>query len=132
MEQINRYEEEQNTGFRRDWLNGIVVLSPNLPIDGEIVGDGSTSRKIITDFQIDPSAVGRDYLIFNNNGGMRLYELRSNQPIQDIQITISFQTIYGDIRPLIVSKLTECQIKLEFRPNAQVYSLTQDVSSFEY
>ena len=129
---MNKYEEEQNTGFRRDWLNGIVVLSPNLPIDGEIVGDGSTSRKIITDFQIDPASTGRDYLIFNNDGGMRLYELRTNQPIKDIEISIQFQTIYGDIRPLKINKLTECQLKLEFRPNAQVYSLTQDVSSFDY
>ena len=129
---MNRYEEEQNTGFRRDWLNGILVLSPNLAINGEIVGDGTNNRKIITDFQIDPSTTGRDYLIFNNDGGMRLYELRSTTAIKDIEIIVNYQTIYGDIRPLPISKLTECQLKLEFRPNAQVYNIGQDISAFDY
>ena len=127
-----KFEEEMITAWRRDWLNGIVVLSNSLAIDGEIVGDGSVSRKIITDFQIDPSTTGRDYLIYFNTGGMRLYELNSTSPIKNIEIGIYYQTIYGDIRPLPITKLSECQVKLEFRPNAMIYGLSQDVSAFDF
>ena len=127
-----KYEEEMITSWRRDWLNGIVVLSNSLAIDGEIVGDGSVSRKIITDFQIDPSTTGRDYLIYFNTGGMRLYELNSTSPLKNIEIGIYYQTIYGDIRPLPITKLSECQVKLEFRPNAMIYGLSQDVSAFDF
>ena len=127
-----KFEEEMITAWRRDWLNGIVVLSNSLAIDGEIVGDGSVSRKIITDFQIDPSTTGRDYLIYFNTGGMRLYELNSTSPLKNIEIGIYYQTIYGDIRPLPITKLSECQVKLEFRPNAMIYGLNQDVSAFDF
>lgn len=124
--------EEQDTRFKRDWLNSIVITTGGLAIDGEIVGDGSQTRKILTDFQIDPTSTGRDYLIFTNSGGMRLYEIRSSEPLKDIDARIQFQDTKGQLRPLIVGFNEECNMKLEFRPNSQIYSLTQDISSFEF
>ena len=129
---MNEYEEEINSEFKRDWLNGVVITSPNLSISGEIVGGGKQTRKILTDFQIDPSSTARDYLIFFNSGGMRLYPLKSKEPQKDIEVIIEFKDIYGTLRPLIVKKGEECNLKLEFRPNSQVYNLSQDVSSFSY
>ena len=129
---MNAYEEEMNSKFRRDWLNGIVITSPNLSLNGEIVGDGKTTRKILTDFQIDPSSTARDYLIFFNSGGMRLYTLKSMEAQKDIDIIVEFKDIYGTLRPLIVKKGEECNVKLEFRPNSQIYNLNGSVSSFQY
>jgi hypothetical protein len=129
---MNKYEEQANSEFKRDWLNGIVITSSGLAIGGEIVGDGSQTRKILTDFQIDPTSVGRDYLIFTNSGGMRLYEIKSTQPLKDIQVQIQFQDNKGLLRDLIIGFNEECNLKLEFRPNAQLYSLNQEVSSFNY
>ena len=129
---MNRYEEEMNTEFRRDWLNGLVITSSTLPLEGEIIGDGTGVRKILTDFQSDPTSIGRDYVIFFNTGGMRLYDLNSDEPINDIRCSIQFQDIYGNLRDLIVRHGEECNIKLEFRPNSQLYSLANDISSFDY
>ena len=127
-----KFEEEMNTEFRRDWLNGLVITSSTLPLEGEIIGDGTGVRKILTDFQSDPTSIGRDYVIFFNTGGMRLYDLNSDEPINDIRCSIQFQDIYGNLRDLIVRHGEECNIKLEFRPNSQLYSLANDISSFDY
>ena len=129
---MNKYQEEMNTEWRRDWLNGLVITSSTLPLEGEIIGDGTGVRKILTDFQADPTSVGRDYVLFFNTGGMRLYDLNSDEPINNITCSIQFQDIYGNLRDLIVRHGEECNLKLEFKPNSQLYSLANDISSFDY
>ena len=119
---ICEFPEARNTIFSRDWLNGIIITSGSLAVDGEILGDGDSRRKTITDFLIDPSSVGRDYLVFTDSGGMRFYPLLSTEPIRQIDVEILFQDIYGIIRPLLISTAQECALKLEFRPNNQLFN----------
>lgn len=128
---MNAFEEDVESLFKRDWLNGIVITSPNISLIGEVVGDGSTTRKVLTDFQIDPSSSSRDYLIYFNSGGMRLYQLKSTQPLKNIDIVITWKDIYGVLRDLVINKGEECNVKLEFRPNNQIYSLAQNLSTFD-
>ena len=126
------YPEAVNSKFSRDWLNGILITTGRLAVEGEISGDGSQKRKVLTDFEIDPSSVGRDYLVFTNSGGMRLYGLNSATPIKEIDAQVSFQDIYGFVRPLTILPFESCSMKIEFRPNSQVYSTQQNISSFNF
>lgn len=126
------YPEAVNSKFSRDWLNGILITTGRLAVNGEISGDGGQKRKVLTDFEIDPSSVGRDYLVFTNSGGMRLYGLNSATPIKEIDAQVSFQDIYGFIRPLTILPFESCSMKIEFRPNSQLYSSQQSISSFDF
>ena len=126
------YPEAVNSKFSRDWLNGILITTGRLAVAGEITGDGGQKRKVLTDFEIDPSSVGRDYLVFTNSGGMRLYGLNSSTPIKELDAQVSFQDIYGIVRPLEILPFESCSMKIEFRPNSQIYNSQQNISSFNF
>ena len=63
---------------------------------------------------------------------MRFYTIKSQLPIKTVDTTINFQDIYGIIRPLEILPYEECDIKIEFRPNAMLYSTLQPISSFDF
>ena len=126
------YEEGFNSKFSRDWLNKIIITTGRLAIEGEFTGDGDQKIKVLTDFTIDPASTSRDYLVFTNQGGMRFYTIKSQLPIKTVDTTINFQDIYGIIRPLEILPYEECDIKIEFRPNAMLYSTLQPISSFDF
>lgn len=128
---IVSYLEDFKTNFKRDFLNSLVITTGRLAVDGEYSGGGNTKRRVLTDFEIDPSTVGRDYLVFTNSGGMRLYSLNNPQEIQIVDAQVRFQDIYGVLRQLVVLPSEECSIKLEFRPNTQIYALTEPFSSLD-
>ena len=62
---------------------------------------------------------------------MRLYQLKSTQPLKNIDVVITWKDIYGVLRDLVINKGEECNVKLEFRPNNQIYSLPQNLSTFD-
>lgn len=124
------YKEAFNTGFNRDWLNSIVITT-GISIAGELVGGGDSKRKVLTDFEIDPASVKRDYLIFTNSGGERFYPLLTEQPLREINLQVNFQDIFGKNRRLTLLSGQECSIKLEFRPNNQLFNFPSSVSSFD-
>ena len=126
------YKEGFDSKFSRDWLNSILITTGRLAVNGEFTGDGGSKRRVLTDFEIDPSSVSRDYLVFTNQGGMRLYGLNSNLPIKEIDAQVLYQDIYGVVRPLEVSPFEECSLKVEFRPNSQIYNSQQNISSFDF
>lgn len=125
------YKEAYKTTFARDFLNGIIITTGSIAIDGEIIADGDSKRRILTDFVIDPSSVGRDYLVFSNQGGMRLYSVKSTEPLRRIDVQVSYQDIYGKVRPLLIKPSQELNIKLEFRPNNQIYNMDNSYSVFQ-
>ena len=61
---------------------------------------------------------------------MRFYTVKSTEPLRRIDVQVSYQDIYGKVRPLIISASQELNLKLEFRPNSQLYSLDNSYSSF--
>ena len=126
----NLYYETYSSESFRDMLNSVVITTGRLAVDGEYVGDGSSTRKMLTDFETDPSSIGRNYALFYNNGGMRLYPLLSDTPIKQVDAQIFYQDIFGVLRRLEVKPNEECSIKLEFRPNIGIYSQTGAIDNF--
>lgn len=123
-----QFKEAISTTFARDFLNSIIISTGAIAIDGEYVADGDSRRRILTDFTIDPSTTSRDYLVFSNQGGMRFYSVRSTEPLRRIDVQVSYQDIYGKVRPLMISASQELNLKLEFRPNTQLYAMDGDYS----
>ena len=126
----NVYYETFTSESFRDLLNSVVITTGRLAITGEYIGDGGSTRKMLTDFETDPSSIGRNYALYYNNGGMRLYPLLSDTPIKQVDAQIFYQDIYGVLRRLIVKPNEECSIKLEFRPNVAIYSQTGAIDNF--
>jgi hypothetical protein len=125
-----KYIEAVNTFFTRDFLNSVVITT-GIPIGGELVGGGDSKRKVLTDFEIDPSSVKRDYLIFTNSGGERFYQLLTTQELREIDLQVNYQDIYGINRRLTLLSGQECSIKLEFRPNNQIANFPHSLSTFD-
>ena len=126
----NLYYETFSSESFRDMLNSVVITTGRLAINGEYIGNGSSKRKMLTDFETDPSSIGRNYALFYNNGGMRLYPLLSDTPIKEVDAQIFYQDIFGVLRRLEVKPNEECSIKLEFRPNIAIYSQTGAIDNF--
>ena len=115
-----RSYESKDTRFARDMLDGIVVTSQSIATQGEIVGNGTATKRVITDFKCDPSSVQRDYLLYEPTGAIRYYPLMSRQALRDVDIQVSFEDLKGILRPLTVPPLCVASLKIEFRPNNMI------------
>jgi hypothetical protein len=89
---------------------------------GEIVGNGQSTRKVITDFKIDPSTTRRDYLVYQPDGAIRYYPLQSTQPLRELSLQFFFEDTRGKLRLLNVPARQVLSCKLEFRPNKMIYT----------
>ena len=118
----DEFFEARNTTFARDFLDGMTVTSPSISSRGEITGNGNFSKKVITDFKIDPSTTGRDYLIYQPEGNIRYYPLQTTLGLRNIVVNFEFTDIKGISRPLLISPRQVLSCKLEFRPTNMVYN----------
>ena len=97
------------------------IITNRLPIEGEIVGDGNEQKKILTDFNIDPSTVVRDFLLYQPSGNsVRYYQLNSDQPLDSVDIAVNYIDINAISRPLNLKMGTSASVKLEFRPTNMI------------
>ena len=115
------YKEKESSNWKRNFLNGIEILSNRLAVNGEITGGGNATRKVLTDFEIDPSTTARDYLIYTPAGNsVRYYPLMSDAPLEQLDLDINYIDIFGISRPLMLQPSFLASVKLEFRPNNMI------------
>ena len=115
------WREKELSVFKRNFLWGLEIITNRLPIEGEIVGDGNEQKKILTDFNIDPSTVVRDFLLYQPSGNsVRYYQLNSDQPLDSVDIAVNYIDINAISRPLNLKMGTSASIKLEFRPTNMI------------
>lgn len=119
---ITSYAEPFISLFKRKFISGIEILSNRLAIIGELGGEsGNSKKKIITDFELDPSSVAQDYLIYTPQGNsVRYYPLMSSQPLNAIDIRVNYVDIFGNSRRLTINNNMIASVKLEFRPNNMI------------
>jgi len=119
---VVEYYERASQVFARDFLNSIKVFTSSIAVIGESVGDGDNVERVLTDFVLDPSVVGRDYIVYTPQGGVRYYELDAPTALRRVDASIFYEDIYGNTRPLFIPAGMECSLKLEFRPKNMVYN----------
>ena len=112
--------EEENSNYKRNFLDGIVIMSPSLAVRGEFSADGQEKQKILTDFVIDPSIVGRDFLVYQPEGNIRYAKLNAMTPLRDLLVQVYYRDINNNIQRLNVPNGATASIKIEFRPNNQI------------
>tara|TARA_R110002153_G_scaffold212442_1_gene365074 strand:- start:2190 stop:4031 length:1842 start_codon:yes stop_codon:yes gene_type:complete len=118
---VQVFKESFNTSFARDFINSIVLITGNIAVSGEIAGNGSSVRRVLTDFELDPSQIDRDYIVYSAaGGGTRYYYLGANTPLRRVDVEVKFEDVNGILRPLFIPANMECSVKLEFRPNNMV------------
>ena len=88
-----------------------------MSINGEYEGNGKETRKIISDFEIDPSTNFRDYLIYQPEGNsVRYYDMNSSQDLRTVALSVFYKDINGNNNPLYIGSGYTGSIKLHFKP----------------
>lgn len=113
--------ESESSNYKRRYLYGLQVLSNTISNTGEYVGNGNVKRKIITDFTIDPSTNGQDYMVYEPQYP-RYYPLNSNLPLREIDVSVFYVDMNLNSRILTLPAGYSAGVKLEFRPNNMVFS----------
>ena len=109
--------ETESSVYKRRFLYGITIVSSSIPNAGEYIG-ADTKRKVLTDFVIDPSTNGEDYLIYEpEGGGSRYYPLNTNLPLRDLVVSILYTDMNLNTRLLPLPANYTTTLKMEFRPN---------------
>ena len=129
---VLKFEESFSSAFCRDWLNGILIATGSIAVDGEIVGGSDSKRKVLTDFIIDPAQTARDYVVYNNDGGTRYYKMGTTQDLRQVDLQVFFEDIWGRLRRLNILPSQECSIKLEFKPNNMIYNYLDTSPAINY
>lgn len=117
--------ESESSNYKRRFLYGLQVLSNTISNTGEYVGNGNVKRKIITDFVIDPSTNGQDYMVFEPQYP-RYYPLNSTLPLREIDVSVFYVDMNLNSRILTLPAGYSAGVKLEFRPNNMIYSYYQN------
>jgi len=115
---ISHYEAF-DTRFARSFVDSLILTSGSIATQGEVVGNGASIRKVITDFVLDPSVNFRDYIVLEPTT-IRYYPLVANHPLYKVDVEVAFKDILGIVRPLFIDPSMVASIKVEFRPNNMV------------
>lgn len=116
---ILTYNEYGSSSYLRRSIQSIIIASNILSVEGEVIGDGNESRKILTDFEPDVDDFPT-YYQFETQGFMRYYKLKSNQPLREIGLKVYYETIFNELKTLEIPNGSSGSIKIEFRPNDMI------------
>jgi hypothetical protein len=92
---------------------------PGNPFKEEVPQNSSNNSisNIVTDFTqyLGTGTEDRDMLLYNPSGEYRLINLINNQPIRDIDLTVTYTDNFGATFPLLLRPQCSATIKLMFR-----------------
>tara|TARA_R110000803_G_scaffold11017_2_gene33404 strand:+ start:1440 stop:3179 length:1740 start_codon:yes stop_codon:yes gene_type:complete len=109
--------EPELSVFKRNFVYGIAITANSFSIDGEYEGNGSATRKILSDYEIDPSTNFRDYYIYQPSGdSVRYYQMNSTSDLRDIFVSVFYRDMNGNYKPLEIGQGYLGSIKIHFRP----------------
>jgi len=80
-------------------------------------GENNAVSNIVTDFTqfLKDGSENRDMLLYNPTGEYRLINLINNQPVRDIDLSVTYTDNYGITFPLMLRPQCSATIKLLFR-----------------
>lgn len=125
-EYVMNIEEQQKSVFKRNFLSGLQIVANNLSNASEFEGNGKKTRKILSDFLIDPSTDFRQYMIYEPQGAIRYYPLLSTEPLRELVISVFYVDTNGNTHPLFIEMNYQASIKLEFKPVNQIENFLMD------
>lgn len=109
--------EPELSVFKRNFVYGLAITANSFSIDGEYEGNGSATRKILSDYEIDPSTNFRDYYIYQPSGdSVRYYQMRSSSGLRDIFVSVFYRDMNGHYKQLEIGQGYLGSIKIHFRP----------------
>ena len=109
--------EPEISVFKRNFVYGLAITANSFSIDGEYEGNGSATRKILSDFEIDPSTNFRDYYIYQPSGdSVRYYQMKSSSGLRDIFVSVFYRDMNGHYKQLEIGQGYLGSIKIHFRP----------------
>jgi hypothetical protein len=115
------YEYKQEYSVLGLWssLRKIFITSNTIPIAYEYSNSGyinDTLTPILTDFVpiIDNAGQSRSIAYYQPSSQYRLIDLISDMPLQKIDLKIFWESVNGNVFPLIISQYQQVNIKLAF------------------
>ena len=97
-------------------LQSVIFYTDSIPINQELEpSQANKTRRIVTDFEPLDDVNIRDSLQFFPQGPLRFYDLKSDYPLNTIDIKVRFQTKDGQIYPCYVFPDNQISLKILFR-----------------
>ena len=93
-------------------------MSNSLAIDGEFSGNGREKVKLLSDYEVDPMALGgaRDYLLFQPAGNsVRFFSINTSIPLSTVSLRVRYVSRTGHAYDLLLGPGAMATIKVEFR-----------------
>lgn len=108
--------EPELSVYKRNFLYGLAITGNSFSISGEYEGEGKSTRKILSDFESDPSTNFRDYYIYQPSGNsVRYYQMNTTMPLRDIFVSVFYRDMNGNYQLLKLGAGYIASIKLHFR-----------------
>ena len=108
--------EPELSVYKRNFLYGLAITGNSFSISGEYEGEGKSTRKILSDFESDPSSNFRDYYIYQPSGdSVRYYQMNTTMPLRDVFVSVFYRDMNGNYHILKLGSGYIASIKLHFR-----------------
>ena len=108
--------EPELSVYKRNFLYGLAITGNSFSISGEYEGEGKSTRKILSDFESDPSSNFRDYYIYQPSGdSVRYYQMNTTMPLRDVFVSVFYRDMNGNYQLLKLGSGYIASIKLHFR-----------------
>ena len=97
-------------------LQSILLETDQIPVNSEYEGTSTdVTRRLLTDFEPSTGINNRQAFQYQPQGALRWYDLKSEYPLNSIDLRVLWQTKTGKVYPLILLQGETATIKLRFR-----------------
>jgi len=108
--------QEFVTAQRINKFDNLIFETNSIPVEAEaLAGQKNVIRRILTDFTPNISIQNQQTLQFFPQGPIRYYDLKSNYPLNKIDLKISWTDKSGSVYPLGLIRGDNAKVKLHFR-----------------
>lgn len=115
---INQFVMSQEfvTAQRINRFDNLLFETNSIPVESEALsGQRNVTRRILTDFTPNIDVSNQQIVQFFPQGPIRYYDLKSNYPLNKIDLTISWSDKSGAVYPLGLIRGDNVKVKLHFR-----------------
>jgi hypothetical protein len=115
---VNQFVMSQEfvTAQRLNRFDNLLFETNSIPVESEALsGQKNVTRRILTDFTPNIDVSNQQIVQFFPQGPIRYYDLKSNYPLNKIDLTISWSDKSGAVYPLGLIRGDNIKVKLHFR-----------------
>ena len=129
------YIMKQDTSTLYLWneIQSLQFETNSIPVNPEMLSSQTNIiSRVITDFEPISGAPSRDVIQFFPAGPLRYYDLKSESPMKQMDLSITWRDRKGNTYPIYVNEEDPLTIKLKFRKKKKIYQLDIENEDYDY